>query len=626
MARHLAIVGLGPWGLCVLDRIFSRVQKDEVGPVLVHIVEPNKPGEGVYDSDLPNYLLMNTPCDQVSMFAGDVLDGRQREPAPSLYEWADLQGYRWTHGICRVSPTGRRISPDDFLPRCVAGRYLSWYYAYLLQHTPSNLEVELHRARAIGIRPTSSGEAVLLDDGHQLEVAHAFITTGHTPNRRTPSPNVSKPTTAREAEIPAYPVEHYATDTVPEETVAVSGMGLAALDVVAALTLGRGGRFRGEQGDDLTYMPSGREPTIHLYSRSGLPYLSRPAASTDLTGSYEPCICTGARVSEILQARSAGSGLDVRRDLLPLVFAEMRVAFFSAKARMEEGTAGAEEVRRRLGEAWRRGRFHKVVVECEAEFGTFDAERQFFAPLPARFASGHEYQSAVINLIEEDLSYAKGKGSGRPVKEAYEMFRVLRGAIRQVVDFYQLSPHSHEEFRRHIAPRINRLVVGPPAHRSEQLLALMRAGVVRTVLGPDPEIRAAGEDGLVRVDSRNLDEQTTIHATRLIQGYVEEPAVDRSCSPLLTSLFREGRISHQKGLRTRIGQVALTRDLHPVNREGRTEERLWLLGPPTEGAMYFTHYIPSPRSRLQAFRDADRCVATALSSSVTRTRQTQLRS
>jgi len=33
-----------------------------------------------------------------------------------------------------------------------------------------------------------------------------------------------------------------------------------------------------------------------------------------------------------------------------------------------------------------------------------------------------------------------------------------------------------------------------------------------------------------------------------------------------------------------------------------------VLGPLTEGARYFTHYLPSPKSRYRAFEDAESCV------------------
>lgn len=50
-------------------------------------------------------------------------------------------------------------------------------------------------------------------------------------------------------------------------SVVIGGMGLGAIDVVAALTRGRGGIFS-DHGEKLVYMPSGNEPNMVLMSRT----------------------------------------------------------------------------------------------------------------------------------------------------------------------------------------------------------------------------------------------------------------------------------------------------------------------------------------------------------------------
>lgn len=60
----------------------------------------------------------------------------------------------------------------------------------------------------------------------------------------------------------------------PDARVLVQGMGLTAHDVIAELTVGRGGRYKENRGR-LEYIPSGREPVISLFSRQGLPFSSR---------------------------------------------------------------------------------------------------------------------------------------------------------------------------------------------------------------------------------------------------------------------------------------------------------------------------------------------------------------
>jgi len=59
---------------------------------------------------------------------------------------------------------------------------------------------------------------------------------------------------------------------------------------------------------------------------------------------------------------------------------------------------------------------------------------------------------------------------------------------------------------------------------------------------------------------------------------------------------------------TTVGSVAVSQDFHPFDACGRVQPHLSVLGVLTEGTRYFTHYIPSPRSRIRAVLDARECV------------------
>jgi hypothetical protein len=57
-----------------------------------------------------------------------------------------------------------------------------------------------------------------------------------------------------------------------------------------------------------------------------------------------------------------------------------------------------------------------------------------------------------------------------------------------------------------------------------------------------------------------------------------------------------------------VGSVAISEDFHPYDAEGRLQPNLSLLGVLTEGVRYFTHYLPSPRSRLGPSSTPRTCV------------------
>lgn len=105
-----------------------------------------------------------------------------------------------------------------------------------------------------------------------------------------------------------------------------------------------------------------------------------------------------------------------------------------------------------------------------------------------------------------------------------------------------------------------------------------------------------------------LDTPYSSQVDLLIQGYLEDPTLHRSSSTLLTKLYRQGRLQQFKYGETPVGSVALSEDFHPIDHSGQVQPRLWILGALTEGVRYFTHYLPSPKSRIRVCLDAQRCV------------------
>ena len=156
---EIAVVGLGSWGLCALERIVTGKRRDHAhgAEVRVHVVEPSAPGAGVYGVTQPDYLLMNNPCGQLSMYP-DPNEGDHPRPryGLGLYEWAHHLGYRWNGNACRVGD-GRTVTPHDFLPRRVMAEYLQWFYKALVAAAPPTLDIVHHSTAAVDIVPLRRG-------------------------------------------------------------------------------------------------------------------------------------------------------------------------------------------------------------------------------------------------------------------------------------------------------------------------------------------------------------------------------------------------------------------------------------------------------------------------------------
>ena len=602
---EMAIVGLGSWGLCVLERTVNRAR--QVGtPARVHIIEPAQLGGGVYSAEQPDFLVLNNACGQLSLYAAPDEDN----PPPyavGLHQWAMVCGYRWVGYECRIGVGGERIRPTDYLPRRLMGEYLAWFYETLVDYAPPNLEIVRHYAAAVDISPALAGrEALLLDNGATLTVDHVVLTSGHTWNHE---PGADGGVRYQRA----YPIESLDQSAPAGSSVAVAGMGLVGFDVLTALTVGRGGTFqdRCDRADRLRYVPSGQEPTITLYSRSGAPYCAKSATGVDPYGQYEPVVCTPEEFAAL--TNPGGSPVrrhvDFRAELLPLIFAEMQARYYIQSGLLAGGDVASTEVRTVLRQGWVNGHYEKAVDSLEPRYGRFDPASHLFAGADRQYTSAADYQGQVYDMIEDDLTEALRPG-GSPVKAAQEVLRILRDQLRSVIEFGGLSLDSYIEFQSNVRGRINRLEAGVPPMRSQQLLGLLEAGVVRIPLGPSPELAACPAG--VRLNSTNLDEAISVTVDGVVRGYLDMPSLARSGSPLLNRLYANGRLTQLSYGDTAVGSVAINEEFHPYDTEGRLQPNLSVLGVLTEGVRYFTHYLPSPRSRLRAVYDAQACVESVI--------------
>ena len=594
----IAIIGLGSWGLSFLERIVTG-SRSQWESVRVHIVEPGAPGSGVYAVDQPDYLILNTPCGQVSLYPWQDA-GPSPAYAVGLYEWVSAAGYRWVGDNCVIGPAGRKITPDDYLPRRLMGEYLQWFYETLVRSAPAKVEIVHHHTEAVDIVASAEGrERVLLADGRDVEVDHVILTSGHTDNIEPPAnPSlVARP----------YPVGRYVPMIPRSDTVAVEGMGLVAVDVVMALTLGRGGSFV-ENGDRLRYVRSGDEPALRLFSRSGFPYCAKAVATVDESDEYRAVVCTRQAIGAIQGGLDTGRPrrqVDFRSAILPLILAEMQIRYYSQSALLKGNRHDAEVVGTQLGRAWSDGSYPDVVRRLSASYGEFDPAYHFFGPR-GDCVSSKDYEAQIYSIVEDDLRESL-RGGSAPVKSAYEVLRHVRDLMRTVIEFQGLTLESYLDFRDNIKTRVNRLVAGPPALRSKQLLALIDADVVTVPVGPLPAISPSGSKGFT-LRSRRFEQPHLERVDWLIHGHIENPTICRSSSALLQRLFRAGRIKPLSYGGTDVGSIALSEAFHPIDGREQPAPRLWVFGSLTEGVRYFTHYVPSPKSRLRAFLDAQRCI------------------
>lgn len=577
-AIDVGIIGLGPRGLGVLERLIALSKAIKHRRIRIHVFEPKRLGCGAHAQDLPDHLLLNTIAGQMGIFpdaaalpteSEDVTEERR-----DFLSWCVQNEVSINDRGQRVEDHGRPVSFDDFLPRALLGDYLHDSFLYLAGNLPANVDLLVYQDEVEQVRRDylkSAGPVhgfhIRGANGNSARVHALIVTTGH-PIGSKLNVGVSK----------------------PSEAVVVEGLGLTAMDTLAQLSQGLGGEFI-KRGAQFTYKPSGQEPKILVQSMSGLPFHSRPHTPLDRKR-HVPVVMTLDRIQR-MKDLAGDACLDFEAQILPAVLIEMRSAAFA----VNQGRGSAKivsNINRELRKIADRdmsslNEIDEYLAKEEINFTPFDPISILETKLPSH-VSPNDYQEWVYEWMRNDLIHTNEGLLNSPIKAALETWRDLRDSIRAAVDYGGLNPSSHRKFYGHWTGLINRLVAGPQKERSQDLLALIDAGVV-TLVHPSVQIDASINRINARVPRFGL------------------------CG-LNAGLF--GDLKRQKKIRAVLAEpgfdaVEVNSNCQAIGYDGEPVRNLWLLGPMVEGASYYNHYVPAPGSPNRAMTDAHKVASSCLS-------------
>jgi methylaspartate mutase epsilon subunit len=608
--HRVAVVGSGPRGLGVLERMASRLcQHPSTRPVELYLVDAVEVGCGrIWRSDQPEWFLMNTVCGEVTMFSGPPDDGPARPGAgPSLAQW-------WSANFHDFP------GKDSYAPRALHGRYMRYVVDVIEASLPPGARLHRVTATVADLEPTALGFRLDLSTGDHLLVDRVVLTTGHSRLDQVGQYREFADFAATRPHLRYFPADTAASmplDTIPDRSVVgLLGLGLSFYDVMLALTVGRGGRFVEDGIQSVRYLPSGREPILVAGSRSGIPLPARGRNQKPATLAFTPTLFTTQRVC---RGQEFGA-IDFGAAVLPWILAEVELVYYRTALRERAGADAAEEFAAAVRAAAESG--PPEIRPIAAAYGITELPPLEFERL-ARPFSGRSFnhpaafEQALTEHIKADIEHAERGNYADPVKAALDVLRDTRWVIREIADFGGLTPSTHRgEFLSWFAPRSALLAAGPPLLRVRQALALREAGLLR-VVGPDAQF-TVDEQGERFVLSSPSVAGSRVGAETLIDARVPNPNVFLDPSPLTRALLRRGiwtGFVNGTGLRAfHTGGVAVTRSpFHPIGHHGRPNTGLYVLGIPTEHTRWFTFVgsgRPGPWNEFT--RDADAIARHAL--------------
>ncbi len=611
MQHRIAIVGGGPRSVYALERlgaVLSTLYKSQQlqGSVEVHVFDSSGcfGGGAVHSVFQAATNRLNVIAGQTTAFADETVEVADVSNYPPIIPFETLCTY--------LNRKGRKIEEHEFSFRNEFGAYLSDTFNGLLQALPENTSVKLRDAQVCDVEQTGSSYRIYALEGKKQLLTsdtfdHVLLITGHCKNRRKRTDLEAEST--QHHILDPYPIDSSCSyeKIPPESRLAVRGKGLAFIDVVLALTAGRGGTFHRDAFGKLEYRRSnkGNEPAkIFALSRTDI-LLYAKGINQRGNEQYQARFLTFAEIDRLRTGRKDGK-LHFESQILPLLILDMASEFYRAKY-------GERFLQLFLNTAYARkdyfcSRFiSKKIVEQEyaasspseahcfrntivklaereahyvflrAFFGqgiassyascTTEEEVQHFLntriprkdfPFDYHFlveplrnlateVTQAEYSELTREFIVQDLKSAFKGNLSSPLKAATLVPSDLVDNLRYTLNYGGLLPDSHRRYVEHFYPLYNRISIGPPPDNIEKLLALADAGILDLEVGPDPSICWNEAEKCYVFESPRVKDSRR-RADILIEARVPSFRAENEDSLLYRNLLKRGLVRRYRNM------------------------------------------------------------------------------
>ena len=456
----IAIIGFGPKGFYALERLLAQYVCEQCEHALeIHVFNSNPhfaTGHN-YAQSTPPYLLMNYASKHIDLFPGDYSNPLIFDPQRLDYWLADQSGSSVTDysNVC--------------VPRRRVGAYLQYYYDQLLENLPAQVQVKevegyvndvifLGDHYSIGwkypndnIGSLSHVNWVMLSTGHP--VPYKFDSAGSAPQIHH-----------------VYPLPSKLSPIRAQENLAVMGFGLTMIDTSIALSEGRGGSFLANARGKMQYLPSGEEPNLFVFSKSGTPMIPRSGddVQLDMTTDSSYVLSTVERIME------RHGTVDFSQDILPMLQQDMEFQYYKSLM----GSAG--EVLE-FNENWNRVQTQIIEYLVRKPKHVFKAT-DLFDPWAGKSVS----HDTVVRYLKRLTN--RTTAASIALTAAAHVWKTVSPAFGKLYSHGGLTSQSHRDFDQNWRGVLNRIAYGPPLVNMRKVVALAEAGVINFKFAAGPKL------------------------------------------------------------------------------------------------------------------------------------------
>lgn len=591
---QIALIGAGPRNLILTERLMTFANQSTT-PVTITLFDPFPIGGRVWSPEQSPYFIANTIASHATLFSDESIES----PFPGLrgpnwYEWLNtvaadfIKEQNYTHQDYFLNVIAN-LTPNTYPSRALMGVYAAWTFEQIIKHANPNVHIVHRRLNVTKTLQKDNQFELTFSDGTTELMDQVILTPGHLPTEHTPEEQVFA-----DSGLTYLPVGHPGEaklDLLPaKQDVIFRGLGLSFFDYMAALTLGRGGKFDRDTNGRLVYTPSGHEPHIIAGSRRGELAHARGVNQKPAHVSYVPKIFTSERLT-------ATQPTDFHM-FFRMIKAEMQLVYYqnllSEQPDVYPGDASA---------------FIEGLIasdNLEETVVASDLPAEYYYDWARVYPHTVTSDVTVMNaLLTTDIADAELGNAAGPYSGSYEIVKDLRSLIRQYLYAGIFDGTGYAAFLDLFGPFNNTVAVGPPLERIEELQALIAAGIV-TIANPGLKVEVHDHHYQATDDAGN-----EWIADYLVEARLPSTNITKVTNPLMHQLYVDKYIEPVTMTRTDQSTYSIPavhvnpRTLQTQNASGQMDN-LFIWGLPTEGGnRWFTTFLPRPNDHDSNMVDAE---------------------
>ncbi|WPC17079.1 FAD/NAD(P)-binding protein [Pediococcus inopinatus] len=605
----LALIGAGPRNLMALERLLAWNRRMPVKNLDIHLFDPAGIAGRVWQPDQPQELIMNSLAAKITLFTDHTIEMEGPVlPGPTLFEWSQRSGNQFIleHHYQNEKAFLNEIShltTNSYASRGLFGIYQEWYYQQLLKDLPDSVTVTFHLERVTGIqRLTGHTYKVNFDDtaetfdGISMALGEGLAQASDSEKELAQFASENNLTYLRSG----YAAEQNFDKIPAKSNVLLRGLGLNFMDAMIMLTAHRGGNFQRLDDDSLIYKPSGTEPKIYAGPGRGFPYHARGFDQKSIGETRPLYFLSNQIVAHMIDKQEQMSG----QKFLDLIYSDVICTYYTKLVAQKYTGVSAHE----FEQALQKDPLSQQVLD---DYGISQEDRfnlENLAHPEGNAKTADDLQKVMIQYLEKDIAEAKRGNKMSPFSSAMETLRELRTNIRKVITYKLISD---DDYAKYILGGFNSLnsflAVGPPILRLEQLLALIKAGVVE-ILGPKLTVETNQQHFLAY--SKQFSDRK-VEVDGVIEARLASVDIRISTNPLIQDLLETGmarpyELHFKDGSTKQLGSMDVTTETaEMIDNDGNPVPNVYIWGISTEGRHWLTNGSPIPSVNDVRLRMAD---------------------